>query len=60
MGLVGVTFLAIGALTGMLAGPLRRGDAAKAKTFSTINAVFYLAIIFLMFVIELFPSFSHR
>lgn len=60
MGLVGVVFLAIGAVTGMLAGPLRRGDAAKAKTFATINAVLYLAIIFLMFVIELYPSFSHR
>lgn len=60
MGLVGVVFLAIGALTGIMAGPLRRGEAGKAKTLATINAILYLAIIFLMFVIELYPNFSHR
>ena len=60
MGAVLVVFILIGAFSGMMAGPLRRGDAAKAKKFATILALLFLAIIFLMYVPGLFPSIAYR
>jgi hypothetical protein len=50
----------MGAFSGMLAGPLRRGDAAKAKSRAVVLAILTVVIIFLMYVPELFSSIAYR
>jgi hypothetical protein len=60
MGAVLVLVFAVGALSGIMAGPLRRGEVAKAKTFATIIAIIMLVIVFLMYVPDLFPSIAYR
>jgi hypothetical protein len=60
MGAVGGVFLLMGAFSGMLAGPLRRGDATKAKSRAVVLAILTVIIIFLMYVPELFSSIAYR